>query len=104
MMAGFVIGCAARRLPVMVDGFITTAAVLAALAMEPAARDYLFFAHCSAEKAHRAVLDRLSARPILDLEMRLGEGSGAALAMGILTQAIALYRGMATFEEAQVAG
>ena len=103
MMTGFVLGCAARRLPVMVDGFITTAAVLAAVALEPGARDFLFFSHCSAEKAHRAVLAHLDARPILDLGLRLGEGSGAALAMGLLSQAIALYRGMATFAEAAVA-
>lgn len=103
MMTGFVLGCAARRLPVMVDGFITTAAVLAAIALEPRARDFLFFSHCSAEKAHRAVLAHLDAQSILDLGLRLGEGSGAALAMGLLTQAIALYRGMATFAEAAVA-
>ena len=104
MMAGFVLGCSARRVPVMVDGFITTAAVLAAVAMEPSARAGLLFSHCSAEKAHRAVLSHLNARPILDLDMRLGEGSGAAMAMGVLTQAIALYRNMATFAEAAVAG
>ncbi len=99
MMAGFVMGCAARRLPVMVDGFITTAAVLAAIAMEPAVRGNLLFAHCSAEKAHRAVLGYLQARPLLDLSMRLGEGSGAALGIGLLTQAVGLYRDMATFAD-----
>lgn len=103
MMAGFVLGCHARRVPVMVDGFITTAAVLTAIAIEPAARESLLFSHCSAEKAHGAVLAHLRARPIFDLDMRLGEGSGAALALGMLTQAIALYRNMATFAEAAVA-
>ena len=103
MMTGFILGCAARRIPVMVDGFITTAAVLAAVAIEPPSRECLLFSHCSAEKAHRAVLAHLGAKPILDLDMRLGEGSGAALAMGVLSSAVALYRRMATFAEAAVA-
>ncbi|MEQ1945992.1 MAG: nicotinate-nucleotide--dimethylbenzimidazole phosphoribosyltransferase [Bryobacteraceae bacterium] len=102
-MTGFLLECAAQRRPVVIDGFITTAAVLAAKAMAPNVADYLFYSHCSAEQAHRRVLDLLNADPILDLGMRLGEGSGAALAMGLLSQAYALYENMATFEQASVA-
>jgi nicotinate-nucleotide--dimethylbenzimidazole phosphoribosyltransferase len=90
------------RRPVFVDGFITTAAVLAARAVSPSVTDYLFYSHCSAERAHRRVLDLLGARPILDLEMRLGEGTAAALAMGVVQEALSLYRQMATFEQASV--
>ena len=99
-MTGFILECAALRRPVVIDGFITTAAILAARAFAPNMTDYLFYAHCSAEQAHRRVLDLLNAQPILDLGMRLGEGSGAALALGLLSQAHALYGNMATFEEA----
>lgn len=102
-MTGFLIESAAQRRPVVVDGFITTAAVLVAQACAPNVTDYLFYSHCSAERAHRSVLDFLNAKPILDLGMRLGEGSGAALALGLLSQALALYEKMATFEQASVA-
>jgi nicotinate-nucleotide--dimethylbenzimidazole phosphoribosyltransferase len=98
-MAGFYIGAAESRLPVMVDGFITSAAALAALAIAPSTRDALFFAHCSAESAHRRVLDHIGARPLFDLDMRLGEGSAAAIAIGVLETAIRLYREMATFQD-----
>jgi nicotinate-nucleotide--dimethylbenzimidazole phosphoribosyltransferase len=101
-MTGFILECAALRRPVFVDGFITTAAVLAARAVSPSVTDYLFYSHCSAERAHRRVLDLLGARPILDLEMRLGEGTAAALAMGVVQEALSLYRQMATFEQASV--
>jgi nicotinate-nucleotide--dimethylbenzimidazole phosphoribosyltransferase len=84
---------------VMVDGFITSAAALAAIAISPATRDALFFAHCSAESAHRRMLAQLGARPILDLDMRLGEGSAAAIAIGVVETAIRLYREMATFQD-----
>jgi nicotinate-nucleotide--dimethylbenzimidazole phosphoribosyltransferase len=98
-MAGFYIGAAASRLPVMVDGFITSAAALAAIAIEPATRHALLFAHCSAEGAHRRVLAHIGARPIFDLDMRLGEGSAAAIAIGVVETAIRLYREMATFQD-----
>lgn len=98
-MAGFFVGAAEARLPVMVDGFITSAAALAALAIRPEARDALFFAHCSAESAHRRVLAHIGARPIFDLDMRLGEGSAAAIAIGVVETAIRLYREMATFQD-----
>jgi nicotinate-nucleotide--dimethylbenzimidazole phosphoribosyltransferase len=98
-MAGFYIGAAESRLPVMVDGFITSSAALAALAIAPATREALFFAHCSAEGAHRRVLAHIGARPIFDLDMRLGEGSAAAIAIGVVEAAIRLYREMATFQD-----
>lgn len=102
-MTGFILECAALRRPIFVDGFITTSAVLAVRGLAPNVTDYLFYSHCSAEQAHKRVLDHLSARPILDLEMRLGEGTGAALAMGVVKQALMLYEQMATFEQASVA-
>ncbi len=102
-MAGFLVECAAQRRPVVVDGFITSAAVLAARALSPNIVNFLFYSHCSAEHAHRRVLEMLGAKPILDLGMRLGEGSGAALAINLIAQAHALYSKMATFEQAAVA-
>jgi nicotinate-nucleotide--dimethylbenzimidazole phosphoribosyltransferase len=102
-MAGFVLECGVQRRPVVVDGFIATAAVLAARAIAPQVTDYLLYAHCSAEHAHRKVLEYLGTEPLLELDLRLGEGSGAALALGIIDQAHALYARMATFEEASVA-
>ena len=98
-MAGFLIGAAESRLPVMVDGFITSAAALAALAIAPATRDALLFAHCSAEGAHRRMLTHMGVRPIFDLDMRLGEGSAAAIGIGVMESAIRLYREMATFQD-----
>ncbi len=102
-MAGFVLESAALRRPIVVDGFITSAAVLAARALSPDVVNYLFYSHCSAERAHRRVLEILGAEPILDLGMRLGEGSGAALAINLIAQAHGLYTNMATFEQAAVA-
>jgi nicotinate-nucleotide--dimethylbenzimidazole phosphoribosyltransferase len=98
-MAGFLLGAAASRLPVVVDGFIAGSAALAAVALDPAVRDALFFAHCSAENAHRAMLAHLGVRPMFDLEMRLGEGSAAAIGISLLEAAIKLYRDMATFQD-----
>ena len=101
-MCGFLLGAAANRTPVVVDGFITSAAALLALRLAPNVRDYLFFAHRSAEPGHQVALDLVEARPLLSLEMRLGEGTGAALAVGVLESALRLYREMATFESAAV--
>ena len=102
MMAGFILGCAGRRLPVVVDGFISSAAFLIARAFCPAIGEYVFFGHRSAELAHERLLAEVGATPLLDLGLRLGEGTGAALAMGVLTSAVSLYREMATFAEAAV--
>lgn len=101
-LAGMMLGGAARRVPTVVDGFIATAAALVAVRLVPPVRDYLLFGHRSAERGHRAMLEALEAQPLLELEMRLGEGSGAALAAAVLDRAVAVYREMATFESAGV--
>ncbi len=103
-LAGAYIACAQRGLPALVDGFITTAAALAACRMNPGVRDWLLFAHASAEPGHHRLLTALEARPLLHLEMRLGEGSGAATALPLLRLACELHGGMATFAEAGVSG
>ncbi len=101
-IAGLVLGGAARRVPVVVDGFISTAGALAALRIQPAAADYVFFSHLSEEKGHRFVMNALAERPILDFNMRLGEGTGAALAMTVIAAAVKMYNEMATFHSARV--
>jgi nicotinate-nucleotide--dimethylbenzimidazole phosphoribosyltransferase len=101
-ISGAIIASAQRRIPVLVDGFIVSVAALAALRVNPSCRPYLIFSHRSAEQGHRLVLEALDARPLLDLDLRLGEGSGAALALPILRLACALHNGMATFAEAAV--
>lgn len=101
-IAGAVIAAAQARIPVLVDGFIVSVAALAAAHLNPSCRPYLIFAHRSAEQGHRRVLEALEARPLLDLDLRLGEGSGAATALPILRLACALHDQMATFAEAAV--
>jgi len=103
-MTGVCLGAAAARVPVVVDGFIATAAAAAAEKLRPGLREQMFFAHRSAEGGHALALEALGARAILDLEMRLGEGSGAALAMGVIQAALALFHEMATFASAGVSG
>jgi len=102
-IAGLVLGAAANRIPVVVDGFISTAGALIASEMHPFVRDYIFAAHASVEIGHRIMLERIGAEPILDLRMRLGEGTGAALAMGLLEASVKVLNEMATFAEAGVA-
>ena len=104
MMAGAMIGAAHTRAVVIVDGFIASAAALAAVRLAPALTDYLVFAHRSAEPGHDVVLDALGASPLLDLGMRLGEGTGALLAWPILRSAAAMLSNMASFESAGVSG
>jgi nicotinate-nucleotide--dimethylbenzimidazole phosphoribosyltransferase len=101
-IAGAIITAAQGRTPVLVDGFIVSVAALAAVRLNPSCRPYLIFAHRSSEQGHRRVLEALEARPLLDLDLRLGEGSGAALALPILRLACALHGQMATFAEAAV--
>ena len=101
-MAGAVLAARVQRVPVIVDGFVASAAVAVLRAVSPDAIDHCLFAHVSAEPAHRAALEKMNARPLLDLDMRLGEGTGAALAAGIVKAAAACHSGMATFEEAAV--
>lgn len=103
-LVGAYIACAQVGLAVLVDGFITTSAALAACRLNPATRNWLLFAHRSAEPGHAALIAALAARPLLDLDMRLGEGSGAAAALPLLHLACALHGGMATFSEAGVSG
>ena len=101
-LAGAYLRCGQLGLPALVDGFITTAAALVAVRLRPDLAPWLFYAHCSAEPGHRRLLDALDAKPLLELGMRLGEGSGAAVAVPILRAAAALHAGMATFAEAGV--
>ncbi|HMQ33491.1 MAG TPA: nicotinate-nucleotide--dimethylbenzimidazole phosphoribosyltransferase [Chloroflexaceae bacterium] len=103
-LAGAMIGAAARRTPVVVDGFISGAAALLACAMAPAARPYLIAGHRSVERGHRAVFARLDLEPLVDLGLRLGEGTGAALAISLCQAACKLLDEMATFGEAGVSG
>jgi nicotinate-nucleotide--dimethylbenzimidazole phosphoribosyltransferase len=101
-LVGVVLAGAARRVPVVLDGFIATAAALVAARLAPAARDYLIASHRSAEPGHVRLLEALGLTPYLELGMRLGEGTGAALGIGLLRAALACYREMATFTEAGV--
>jgi nicotinate-nucleotide--dimethylbenzimidazole phosphoribosyltransferase len=103
-MAGVCLGGAALDVPVVVDGFIATAAAAVAEKIHPHLVEHLFFSHRSAEGGHALALARLGARPILDLDMRLGEGTGAALAMSVIEAALELFHHMATFVGAGVSG
>jgi len=100
--AGFLMEAGRLRLPVMLDGFITGAAAMIAVAMEPATRGVLLFSHRSSERGHGLMLEKLDGDPLLELGMRLGEGSGAILGMHLMSCAVTLYREMASFESAQV--
>lgn len=101
-IAGLVLGCAANRVPVVIDGFISTAGALIASELHPHVRDYIFAAHRSVEIGHTFMLERIGVRPILDLDFRLGEGTGAALAMGLIEAGVKVMKEMATFEQAGV--
>lgn len=103
-MAGLAIGCAARRVPVLMDGFISTAAALAAARIAPRCAYALLASHASVEPGHRASLEALGRRPFLDLGLRLGECTGAALAMHLVEAAVRVLREMATFDSAGVSG
>lgn len=98
MMTGAVLGAASRRRPVLIDGFISTAAALAAIRMEPAAQDYCIFTHCSAEHGHRRMLTVLGVEPLLQLDMRLGEGTGALLALPMVRAAARLLTDVASLD------
>jgi nicotinate-nucleotide--dimethylbenzimidazole phosphoribosyltransferase len=103
-MCGLCLGAAATRRAVLVDGFIATVAALLAVRFSASVRDYLLPAHRSTEPGHAPLLELIGHRPLLDLEMRLGEGTGAALAVPIIRAAVAAFKGMATFASAGVAG
>ena len=102
-IAGAILAAAFHQRAVVVDGFISTAGALIAHALCPTVKDYLFAGHCSEEPGHRLMLQHLGLTPILDLGMRLGEGTGAALAMGVIEAAARMFKEVLTFEEAGVA-
>lgn len=101
-LSGAIIGAAQSGIPVLVDGFIVTVAALLAIRLNASCHGWLIYSHRSSEQGHRLVLDALGAEPILDLKLRLGEGSGAALALPIVRLTCALHAQMATFAEANV--
>ncbi|MFZ5450783.1 MAG: nicotinate-nucleotide--dimethylbenzimidazole phosphoribosyltransferase [Thermodesulfobacteriota bacterium] len=103
-IAGFVLGAAAGRRPLLLDGFIATAGALVAAYLAPAVKDYLIAGHRSVEAGHQIMLDALGLKPLLNFQMRLGEGTGAALGLGLLEAGVKIYQEMATFAEAGVAG
>jgi len=101
-LAGVMIAAAGRRIPIVVDGFISTAAAMIAVGLAPGVREYLISAHQSVEVGHRAMLRHLGLTPLLDLNLRLGEGTGAALAFHLIEASTRILREMATFDEAGV--
>jgi nicotinate-nucleotide--dimethylbenzimidazole phosphoribosyltransferase len=102
-LVGAYLACAQEGVVALVDGFICTVAAMVAVHLNPSCRPWLMFGHRGAEPGHRHVLENLNAEPLLELGLRLGEGSGAALAVPLLRLACALHNGMATFAEAAVA-
>jgi nicotinate-nucleotide--dimethylbenzimidazole phosphoribosyltransferase len=102
MMVGAMLKAAERRMVLLIDGFIVTSALLVAARLQPAILDYCVFAHCSDESGHKRMLDNLNAHPLLQLGLRLGEGTGCALALPLLHASVNFLNQMATFESAQV--
>ncbi|MCD4782058.1 MAG: nicotinate-nucleotide--dimethylbenzimidazole phosphoribosyltransferase [Candidatus Omnitrophica bacterium] len=101
-LVGIILAAASRRVPIVVDGFISSAAALIAYKIEPEVKDYMIASHCSVEKGHIIVWNYLGLEPVLDLSLRLGEGTGAALAMNIVDASVKILNEMATFEQANV--
>ncbi len=101
-IAGLVLGSAIEKLPVVIDGFISTSGAAIASLISPVVTRYMIASHCSVEKGHKALLNLMGLRPLLNLDMRLGEGTGAALAMGLIDAGIKIYTEMATFSGAKV--
>jgi nicotinate-nucleotide--dimethylbenzimidazole phosphoribosyltransferase len=101
-LVGVIVAAASRRVPIVIDGFISGAAALIAVELNPLIRGYLLAGHASVERGHRLILERLGISPLLDLQLRLGEGTGAVLAMSIIEAALHAHGEMATFEEAGV--
>ncbi len=101
-IVGAVLAARLGRVPVLLDGYVCTAAAAVLHAAEPTALDHCLVAHLSTEPGHRRLVERLDKRPLLDLDMRLGEGTGATLAAGVVRAAVRAHSGMATFDEAQV--
>jgi len=101
-LCGVVLAAAARKIPVVIDGFISASAALLAYHIEPKVKDYLIASHRSVESGHRIILEHIGLKPILDLDLRLGEGTGAALAIPIIEASIKILTQMATFKSAHV--
>ena len=101
-MTGVMLAAAAYGIPVVIDGFVAGAAALIAYELAPAVKEYIIAAHLSVERGHSVILDYIGLKPLLDLNMRLGEGTGAALGMSIIEAACKILNEMATFEEAGV--
>ena len=101
-LAGLMLGAAEARIPVVLDGFIAGAAALIAVGLQPRCKDYLIASHRSVEQGHQAILDHLGLKPLFDLDLRLGEGTGACLGMSLVFSAIKILTEMATFDEAGV--
>jgi nicotinate-nucleotide--dimethylbenzimidazole phosphoribosyltransferase len=101
-LVGIILAAAAKKVPVVIDGFISASAALIAFRIEPKTKDYMIAAHKSVEKGHKFILEHLGLKPLLDLELRLGEGTGAALGMGLAEAAIKILTQMATFSSANV--
>jgi len=101
-IAGIILGSASNKIPVIIDGFISTAGALIAYCIEPKTKDYMFAAHNSVEIGHKSMLEKMGLEPILDLELRLGEGTGAALSLLLIEGGLKIYKEMATFGEAGV--
>lgn len=101
-ICGFILGGAVNKVPIVIDGFICTAGFVLAYLLNPFVKDYVFFSHQSLEPGHKKVLDYFKEKPILDLNMRLGEGTGAVLASNIIEASLRMFNEMATFEEASV--
>jgi nicotinate-nucleotide--dimethylbenzimidazole phosphoribosyltransferase len=101
-LAGVILASASKSVPIVIDGFISGVAALIAYCLKPEIKDYMIAAHCSVERGHRLVLEYMGLKPLLDLDMRLGEGTGAALGMSIVDASIKILTEMATFQSASV--
>lgn len=101
-LTGIILAAASQKIPVVIDGFISGAAALIAFHIEPKVKNYMIASHCSEEKGHRVILGHIGLKPLLDLNLRLGEGTGAALGIGITEAAVKILTQMATFEGAEV--
>jgi nicotinate-nucleotide--dimethylbenzimidazole phosphoribosyltransferase len=101
-LSGVILAAAARKIPIVIDGFISGAAALLAYHIEPKVKGYMIASHCSAEKGHRVILEHIGLKPLLDLDLRLGEGTGAALGINMVEAATKILIQMATFKSAKV--
>ncbi len=101
-LAGVILAAASKKVPIVLDGFISGAAAIIAFKLEPKVKEYMFAAHCSVEKGHRVILDYIGLKPLLDLNLRLGEGTGAVLGMLIIESGVKILAEMATFKSASV--